>query len=40
MVSSGLEVNPHPAMAWNKHGIYDTHRPECFTHIHFKDEIA
>jgi hypothetical protein len=33
----GQEVNPHPAWAWNRHGVYDTHLPECFTYIHFSD---
>lgn len=35
LMLSGKEVLPHPAWAWNKHGIYDTHRPECFTNIFF-----
>jgi hypothetical protein len=35
LTPSGQEVEPHPAWAWNKHGIYDTHLPECFTNIHF-----
>lgn len=33
--SSGTELQPHPAWAWNKHGVYDTHLPECFTYLHF-----
>jgi hypothetical protein len=36
---SGKEVQPHPAWAWNKHGIYDTHLPECFTNIHFTQKV-
>jgi hypothetical protein len=35
LTASGHEVNPHPAWVWNKHGVYDTHRPECFTQIQF-----
>jgi hypothetical protein len=35
LTPSGLEVNPHPAWAWSKHGVYDTHRPECFTRVQF-----
>jgi len=35
LTPSGIEVNPHPAWTWNKHGIYDTHMPECFTKIQF-----
>jgi hypothetical protein len=38
--TSGIEVKPHPAMAWNRHGVYDTHLPECFTYVHFSDEAA
>jgi hypothetical protein len=37
---SGIEVRPHPAMAWNRHGAYDTHLPECWTFVHFSDESA
>jgi hypothetical protein len=40
LTSSGQEVNPHPAWAWNRHGVYDTHLPECFTYIHFSDEVT
>lgn len=39
LTPSGQEVNPHPAWAWNRHGVYDTHLPECFTYIHFSDKI-
>lgn len=35
LMTSGAEIQPHPAWAWNKHGVYDTHIPECFTHMHF-----
>ena len=35
LTPSGLEVHPHPAWVWGKHGVYDTHMPECFTNIHF-----
>ena len=34
LTPSGQEINPHPAWALNKHGIYDTHLPECFTFVH------
>jgi hypothetical protein len=37
--ASGIEIQPHPAWAWNKHGVYDTHLPECFTYIHFAEKI-
>jgi hypothetical protein len=36
----GQEVQPHPGWAWNPHGIADTHLPECFTYIHFSDQVV
>ena len=36
MMPSGIEVAPHPAWAWNKHDIYDTHLPECWTRVAFQ----
>lgn len=38
MTPSGIEVEPHPAWALNKHGLYDTHIPECFTYVHFTEK--
>jgi hypothetical protein len=35
--AGGQEISPHPAWAWNSHGVYDTHRPECFTYVHFSE---
>ena len=35
MTPSGQEVQPHPAWVMNKHGVYDTHIPECFPYVHF-----
>lgn len=35
MTPSGQEVNPHPAWVMSKHGVYDTHIPECFPFVHF-----
>ena len=35
MSPSGQEVNPHPAWVMSKHGVYDTHLPECFPYVHF-----
>lgn len=40
LTPSSIEVNPHPAWAWNKHGVYDTHLPECFTNIHFSNNTV
>jgi hypothetical protein len=39
MMSSGIEVQPHPAWVMRKHGIYDTHMPECFPVVQFKDGL-
>jgi hypothetical protein len=36
--AGGREIEPHPAWCWTPHGIYDTHRPECFTPIRFTEE--
>jgi hypothetical protein len=38
--SAGKEIQPHPAWVWTPHGVYDTHRPECFTTIQFSNEAA
>lgn len=35
LVLSGKEVQPHPAMALNSHGIYDTHMPSKWSKIEF-----
>lgn len=37
MTPSGQEVQPHPAWVMSKHGVYDTHSPECFPYVHFMD---
>jgi hypothetical protein len=38
--NGGQAIEPHPAWCWNSHGVYDTHRPECFTYLHFSGEYA
>lgn len=35
LMSGGLEVNPHPAMALTSHGRYDTHMPDKWSRIEF-----
>ena len=37
LMPGGKEVMPHPAMALNSHGIYDTHLPEKWSRIEFID---
>ncbi len=36
LIASGTEVLPHPAMALNSHGVYDTHLPERWSRIRFE----
>jgi hypothetical protein len=36
LMSGGKEIEPHPAMALNSHGIYDTHLPEKWSRIRFQ----
>ena len=40
MTVGGVEVQPHPAWCWNKHGVMDTHIPESFTYVHFSDKTV
>ncbi len=35
IMAGGKEVTPHPAMALNSHGIYDTHLPDKWSRIEF-----
>jgi len=37
LMLNGQEVFPHPAMALNSHGIYDTHMPDKWSRIEFID---
>lgn len=37
LMAGGKEVIPHPAMALNSHGIYDTHLPEKWSRIAFEE---
>jgi hypothetical protein len=36
LVVSGQEVQPHPAMALDSHGVYDTHQPERWSRVRFE----
>jgi len=31
----GTKAEPHPGWALNRHGVYDSHIPECFSFVHF-----
>ena len=35
LMSSGLEITPHPAMVLTPHGIYDTHMPDRWSRVEF-----
>ncbi len=37
LMVGGKEVQPHPAMVLNSHGIYDTHLPEKWSRVQFVD---
>jgi hypothetical protein len=37
---AGTWPQPQPAWCWNKHGVLDTHVPECFTRIHFSSQFV
>jgi hypothetical protein len=36
----GVAVEPHPGWALNRHGVYDSHIPECFSFVHFSEKPA
>ncbi len=29
-----------PGWAWNSHGVYDSHIPECFTYMYFSEQVV
>ena len=35
---AGTRPQPQPAWCWSKHGVLDTHVPECFTRVHFSSK--
>jgi len=37
LVASGIEVEPHPAMALTSHGVNDTHLPDKWSRIEFEE---
>ncbi len=37
LMAGGREITPHPAMALNSHGIYDTHLPDKWSRILFEE---
>lgn len=37
---SGMKITPSPGWAFNKHGVYDSHIPECFTYVRFSTDYV
>ena len=37
---NGKTAAESPGWALNAHGVYDSHIPECFSYLHFSDEVA
>ena len=37
LMTGDKEVTPHPAMALNSHGIYDTHMPDKWSKVVFEE---
>jgi hypothetical protein len=36
--ANGRLIDPSVGWSFNKHGLYDSHIPECFTFVHFSDQ--
>jgi hypothetical protein len=36
--ANGRLIDPSVGWSFNKHGVYDSHIPECFTCVHFSGE--
>jgi hypothetical protein len=36
----GTKAEPHPGWALNRHGVYNSHIPECFSFVHFSEARA
>lgn len=39
-VHGGVELQPHPAWVWTKHGVYDTHQPDSWTTLKFSTDFV
>ena len=37
---NGVKADPSPGWSFNKHSVYDSHIPECFTYVHFSDDVV
>ena len=38
--ANGRLIEPSIGWSFNKHGVYDSHVPECFTHVHFSGAMV
>ena len=36
---NGIKAQLSAGWAFNPHGVYDSHIPECFTYVHFADRV-
>jgi hypothetical protein len=36
----GTRLDPGAGWTWNRHGHYDSHIPETFTHVHFSTQVV
>ncbi len=37
---NGIKAQRSAGWAFNPHGVYDSHIPECFTYVHFTDRVV
>jgi hypothetical protein len=37
---NGKQAAESPGWALNEHGVYDSHIPECFSYLHFSEEVS
>ena len=40
LISSGMEIQPHPAWVLSRHGVYDTHLPDRWPVVHFSEQYV
>ena len=40
LTTAGIRVRPDPGWALNRHGVYDSHIPECFSRVEFSASPA
>lgn len=39
-MDDGNDGQTCPGWAWNSHGVYDSHIPDCFTYMHFSEQVV